>query len=305
VQCTSKFIAKQIREQINRNPDIPTRALQEELEQKLQISVSRMKAFRAKQQAKTDNRGDYQSQYSMLRDYCEELMKQNPGTTIKIDVEHPPNPNATIRQFKRIYICLGALKAGFKECRRELIGLDGAFMKGPFPGQVLTAVGVDSNNGIYPVAYAVVEAETKDSWTWFLQCLGPDLDLESNSNFTFITDRQKVFTFYAFVNNSMSFIIEFSNTKVALFQGLIQAICNVFPSAEHRYCLKHIHENMKLHWRGRYYKDILWRCASATTVPQFEASMEQMKRLNVEAYKWLSKIPPKHWTRSHFSGMCT
>nr|GEW00394.1 shikimate O-hydroxycinnamoyltransferase [Tanacetum cinerariifolium] len=54
---------------------------------------------------------------------------------------------------------LKALKLGFRACRRDLLGLDGAFMKGPFPGQVLVAVGLDSNNGIYPLAYALVEVE--------------------------------------------------------------------------------------------------------------------------------------------------
>jgi len=87
---------------------------------------------------------------------------------------------------------LGALKHGFKATGRDLLGLDGAFMKGPYPGQVLTAVGVDPNNGIYPVAYAIVEAGSRTSWTWFLECLGDDLDLRHNSNFTFISDRQKV-----------------------------------------------------------------------------------------------------------------
>ncbi|GKA59125.1 mutator type transposase [Tanacetum coccineum] len=75
--------------------------------------------------------------------------------------------------------------------RRDSLGLDGAFMKGPFPGQVLVAVGLDSNNGIYPLAYALVEAESKSSWCWFLKCLGDDIDLHPNSNFTFISDRQK------------------------------------------------------------------------------------------------------------------
>jgi hypothetical protein len=65
-------------------------------------------------------------------------------------------------------------------------------MKGPYPGQCLTAVGLDPNNGIYPLAYAIVEAENKGSWTWFLQCIQDDLDLRPNSNFTFISDRQKV-----------------------------------------------------------------------------------------------------------------
>ena len=80
---------------------------------------------------------------------------------------------------------------------RDLLGLDCAFMKGPFPGQLLTAVSVslDPNNGIYPVAYGIVETENIESWTWFLEQLGEDLDLECNSNFTFISDRQKVLVY--------------------------------------------------------------------------------------------------------------
>ncbi|GJW29611.1 hypothetical protein Tco_0046486 [Tanacetum coccineum] len=44
---------------------------------------------------------------------------------------------------------------------RDLLGLDGAFKKRTFPGQVLTAVGHDLNNGIYPLAYALVEGESR------------------------------------------------------------------------------------------------------------------------------------------------
>ncbi|GJX20468.1 hypothetical protein Tco_0223145 [Tanacetum coccineum] len=33
------------------------------------------------------------------------------------------------------------------------------------PGQILTAGGVDANNKIYPIAYVIVEAESKASWS--------------------------------------------------------------------------------------------------------------------------------------------
>lgn len=150
-----------------------------------------MKAYRAKLHASVQVKGDYQSQYKVLRDYCMELQATNEGTTIKIEVEEG-NTDGDARVFKRIYICLGPLKKGFRALGRELLGLDGAFMKGPYPGMLLTAVGLDSNNGIYPVAYAIVEAESYNSWKWFLKCLGDDLDLDERSNFTFHSDRQKV-----------------------------------------------------------------------------------------------------------------
>nr|GEX57497.1 putative RNA-directed DNA polymerase, eukaryota, reverse transcriptase zinc-binding domain protein [Tanacetum cinerariifolium] len=81
----------------------------------------------------------------------------------------------------------------FRASGRELLGFDGAFMKGQYSRQLLTVVGVDTNNGIYRVAYGTVESESSYSWTWFLTCLCDNLELFTNSNFTFILDRQKRF----------------------------------------------------------------------------------------------------------------
>ncbi|KAL4555657.1 hypothetical protein LXL04_038284 [Taraxacum kok-saghyz] len=200
--CTAKFISKEIIDQVESNPTVPLRSIQDQVQKKLQIGVSIYKIQMAKASATMEVVGDYMKQYQVLRDYLLELQATNEGTTVKLDVVSDPNLSNTNRQFKRVYICLGSLKKGFKAGVREFLGLDGAFMKGPFPGQILTAVGVDSKNGIYPVAYAIVEAEYRHSWTWFLQCLQDDLDLYSNSNFTFISDRQK---------------------------GILQAVSQVFP----------------------------------------------------------------------------
>ncbi|XP_076938641.1 uncharacterized protein LOC143606914 [Bidens hawaiensis] len=204
--------------------------------------------------------GDYTTQY---------------GTTVKIQVEEGTDTNLPTRRFKRIYVCFGALKQGFKAIGRDLLGLDGAFMKGPFPGQTLSALGLDPNNGIYPISFAVVETENLSSWTWFLENLGDDLDLGPNSCFTFMSDRQK---------------------------GLLPAIENLFPCAEHRFCVRHIHENFKATYRGKLYKDLLYKCAHAATILEFETTMDELKAFNPDAHLWLSNIHPKHWSKSHFSG---
>ncbi|XP_052627473.1 uncharacterized protein LOC128134097 [Lactuca sativa] len=209
------------------------------------------KVFRAKDMARKHVIGDYTKQFELLRDYALELQATNPDTTVKIDVCPNGNPASPTRQFRRIYVCLGPLKKGFKACLRDLVGLDGAFMKGPFPGLVLTTVGQDSNNVIYPLAYVIVESENTASWKWFLEKLGDDLELGSNSNYTFISDRQK---------------------------GLQIAVDQLFPNAEHRYCIRHIHDNMRKKWGQTEYKDHLWRCASATTIPEFEHLMKEFRR---------------------------
>ncbi|KAM0057137.1 hypothetical protein Hdeb2414_s0005g00154721 [Helianthus debilis subsp. tardiflorus] len=162
---TSTFLAKQefVMNQIAANPNISVSRLQEKLGRKYELSVTKMKAFRTKLKATKKIERDFKDQFASLRDYVMELYRTNPGTTVKFVVEPECIPHETTRIFKRIYVCLGPLKEGFKECMRELLGLDRAFMKGPYPGQMLTAVGLDPNNDIYPLAYGIVEAENKDS----------------------------------------------------------------------------------------------------------------------------------------------
>jgi hypothetical protein len=96
-------------------------------------------------------------------------------------------------KFGRLYVSLAAMKRGFLEGCRPIIGVDGCFLKGPFKGQLLSAVGRDGNNNMYPIAFAIVEAEVKDSWVWFLKTLVADLDTHGRHDRpTFISDRQKV-----------------------------------------------------------------------------------------------------------------
>nr|KAJ0206345.1 hypothetical protein LSAT_V11C500238400 [Lactuca sativa] len=190
--CTSRYAANLIVQQIQSNPKIPVKALHEELCKKLEVGMSLQKVARAKSMVERIISGDYQVQYGFLRDYVLELLNTNPGTTVRIDVYPETSLSMTTRTFRRIYICLGALKLGFKYGLRYFLGLDGTFMKGLYPVQVLTVVGLDSNNGIYPVAYAVIETESTSNWTWFLELLGEYLDLGPNSNFSFISDRQKM-----------------------------------------------------------------------------------------------------------------
>lgn len=67
------------------------------------------------------------------------------------------------------------------------------------------------------------------------------------------------------------------------------------------YCVRHINDNMNLILKGGVYKDRLWKCATATTVVHFERAMDELKGHNRQAHEWLRKIPPKQWSRSHFS----
>ncbi|GJT56755.1 mutator type transposase [Tanacetum coccineum] len=153
------------------NPNIHVRAVQDQMQKQFDVGVSKMKAFKEKR---------------IVTD------KMTGSITVKIVVQQELNPDSMTRTFRRVYLCMGALKQGFRACGKDILELDGCFMAGPWPCQILTTVGFDANNGIYPVAYAIVEAESKASWCWFLSLLGEDLGIEANFNYTFIFDKQKL-----------------------------------------------------------------------------------------------------------------
>lgn len=51
---------------------------------------------------------------------------------------------------------------------------------------------MDANDGMYPVAWAIVEIENTNAWNWLLEYLSQDLQISNDKEWTFISDRQKV-----------------------------------------------------------------------------------------------------------------
>nr|GEV17037.1 hypothetical protein [Tanacetum cinerariifolium] len=73
---------------------------------------------------------------------------------------------------------------------------------------------------------------------------------------------------------------------------------NELPHSEPEVDMQHFHFKI---YRGRIYKDFLWKCATTTTVAQFEKLIDDLKCFNPKAHKWLQKIPPSSWERFDFS----
>ena len=69
--------------------------------------------------------------------------------------------------------------------------LDACHLKGPYGGQLIAVVDRDPNEEYIPLAFAVVEAETYDSWSWFLKLL--DADVIEKRRMTYMSDQHKVY----------------------------------------------------------------------------------------------------------------
>lgn len=82
------------------------------------------------------------------------------------------------------------LRRDFLKGCRPFIGLDGClvgFKKRP----VVSSSWYRSHDGNYPIAWAFVEGESKDSWTWFIELLFFDLGIEDGENWTIVSGEEK------------------------------------------------------------------------------------------------------------------
>uniref|UniRef100_A0A8R7PB71 MULE transposase domain-containing protein n=1 Tax=Triticum urartu TaxID=4572 RepID=A0A8R7PB71_TRIUA len=69
-----------------------------------------------------------------------------------------------------MFWAFGQCLQAFRTCRPVLC-IKGTPLCGKYQGMLLTAVALDANDFSFPVACAVVEGETKESWLWFLRNL--------------------------------------------------------------------------------------------------------------------------------------
>ncbi|CAI9304035.1 unnamed protein product [Lactuca saligna] len=97
------------------------------------------------------------------------------------------------RNAKRFALCeIEGVVDGWLDGCRKVIGIDRCFLKGICKWELLSAVGRDGNNNIYPIAWAVVNVENKNTWKWFLDNLMGDIDEGGNGNgITLMSDAHK------------------------------------------------------------------------------------------------------------------
>jgi hypothetical protein len=187
----SMWISDKLYDKFKIQPDMPFEVIQDEVKRKWNGEVTKSQMYRGRRRARKqifDNLGE---QYDRLWDYCETLRQTNKGSCVMMKVERPTS--ASEPMFQRLYMSLAAMKQGFLEGCRSVISLDGCFLKGPYKGTLLVAVGRDDNNNMYPIAIVVVEAEIKKSWTWFLECIVSNLGSHARHvRPTFVSDWQKV-----------------------------------------------------------------------------------------------------------------
>ncbi|KAB2627844.1 hypothetical protein D8674_032639 [Pyrus ussuriensis x Pyrus communis] len=139
---------------------------------------------------KSELKDNYGIKARYIQRYGNEVLKSNTGSILKIQVDR----NLGYPIFKRFFICFASMRDGFVNGFMPFIGVDGCFLKGPFGGQLLTAISLDNSSGVFPIAMTIVELECTKSWTTHLETMIGSHNSD-NIPWTFMSDRQKIALF--------------------------------------------------------------------------------------------------------------
>ncbi|CAH1443875.1 unnamed protein product [Lactuca virosa] len=265
--ATQGWIADVVTDKLKSEGDVSPADLKKWLMHTYNVEVPYMRVFRGREQAYTDMYGKWDDSYANIYDFKKELEKRNPGSVVEIDLQTVGEK----KHFLRFFISLTACSKGFLAGCRPYIGLDACHLKGKFNGVLAAATSIDGNNGMFPVAYGVLEAENTKSWTWFLASLKKAIG--TPNGLVISSDMQK---------------------------GLELAITQVYPNIEHRECIRHLCSNFKKHFRGDFFMSKLWEAANTYSVSKHDRLLNEIATKCADAISYLNENHKKIWSRSKF-----
>ncbi|KAK3195575.1 hypothetical protein Dsin_026885 [Dipteronia sinensis] len=158
VKAKVKWISSEFETLIKSNPDIIVNVIADLLREKYMVSVDMQRLYKAKKRALKGLAADHANCFQHLKRSAYTVNQLNPGSAIYISLQQP------LPTFHRLFLSFEAQKLGFLEGCRPFIDLDGCHLNGPFGGVLLSAMALDTNSGLYPLAVCICEKKTKYSW---------------------------------------------------------------------------------------------------------------------------------------------
>ncbi|XP_019168812.1 PREDICTED: uncharacterized protein LOC109164720 [Ipomoea nil] len=272
---TSKVIAELILQKIADDPRYKIKYVIEDVKAKWGIRVDYKKAWYAKVIELETLYGKWDESYNILPQTLMAIQQTNPDFVVDTVYTETGVPNEF--RFKYVFWTFKPAIEGFKHCL-PVLTVDGTHLYGKYKGHLLLAVAINANKEIHPVAYSIVDAETGDSWSWFLRLLAENVfgDLE---HICIISDR------HGGIDHAFREVPELAE-----------------PRVQRRYCLRHLWSNLMTKFKNKELKNLFWQAGCAMDVRGFEAVMSIIRATDEAAYNYLMAIPARFWALSHDGG---
>ncbi|XP_026400584.1 uncharacterized protein LOC113296494 [Papaver somniferum] len=174
--------------------------------------------------------------------------------------------------FLYYFFAFGVCIKGFKNCFRPAFAVDGTHLIGPRQGVLLSSVGMDPDESIYPISFAVVDSENNEFWEWFMRKLVGVLGdkYTMNEDVVVATDRHP---------------------------SISRAIRLAFPCANQVYCIHHLSENIKQTYYSAAASVAFTRAAKAFSNDKYELAMRDLGLVSPSALKSVVDLGTEMWAR--------
>ncbi|CAK8574527.1 unnamed protein product [Lathyrus sativus] len=261
------FIEERLRDNINYKP----KDILHDIHKQYGITIPYKQAWRAKERGLAAIYGSSEEGFYQLPSYCEEIKKTNPGSVAEVFTTCADN------RFQRLFVSFYASIHGFVNGCLPVVALGGIQLKSKYLSTFLSATSFDADGGLFPLAFAVVDVENDESWTWFLSELHKALEvnIECMLEIIFLSDGHK---------------------------GIVDAIRRKFPKSSHAFCMRYLSESIGKEFKNSRLIHLLWKAAYATTTIAFKEKMAEIEELSPEAANWLQQFHPSQWALAYFEG---
>ncbi|XP_058772701.1 uncharacterized protein LOC131646752 [Vicia villosa] len=116
---------------------------------------------------------DHRQLTSDIVSHCiRDLVNTNPSIKVKLIISHITGKYGYNISYRKAWIAKAFQPCihGFAYCK-PIVQVGGTWLYGRYRGTLLMDVAQDGNGNIFPIAFAIVEGETKDAWSFFLRNL--------------------------------------------------------------------------------------------------------------------------------------
>ncbi|CAM8902856.1 unnamed protein product [Rhodiola kirilowii] len=275
IHLNAHFIAREMRNAMDANTRFSVGQIRNIMQRDYGYEISYWKAWKAQQKALVYLFGKWDESFNRLPHLMQALQDCSNNNFVKWDVTTLENETV---QVNRIFWSFAECILAFNHCR-PIIFVDGTHIYGKYNAKLLVAIGLDANNHILPLAFALVESENNSSWKWFMSCIREGVT--KREGLCVVSDRH-------------------NGILAAMREPEWQE-----PKAFHRVCVRHLQGNFMTKVKDEVLKAKLGEVAYAKKELKFKKKFTELLELLKDkplVRKWLVDMDVERWTQAFDNG---